>query len=194
MGSASRAKALARSRRPARPPRAAPRLPRVPLILAALALIAAFALWQQRSASAPEPVGLAPEISVPLIDGGTFTLSEQRGHPVLVLFTASWCLPCIAEVNKMAQLHDEFSGQGLRQIVVSIDPGDTAQTFGGLRANTRGDKLPWGLDEGQRAMRAYRIAATDTKVLIDASGRIQFTSVGPTALATLRAEVQKALR
>lgn len=94
----------------------------------------------------------------------------------------------------MAQLHEEFGGRGLRQLVLSIDAGDDAESFGLLRERTRGQRLSWALDPQQRAMRAYRITVTDTKVLIDPAGRVAFTSVGPTDLGVLRREVEKAFR
>lgn len=141
----------------------------------------------------PANARTAPDLTVSLLEGGTFELSRERGHPVLILFTASWCQPCIPEVNKMAQLSDEFAARGLRQIVVSIDSGDTAADFDGLRRRTKGQKLLWGLDIQQRALGAYQIQATDTKVLVDAQGRIAFTSVGPTDYQRLRTEVARAL-
>ncbi len=113
---------------------------------------------------------------------------------MLILFTASWCTPCIPEVNKMAQLQEEFGGRGLRQLVLSIDPGDTPSDFDGLRRRTLGGRLIWGLDSDQRALRAYQIRATDTKVLVDPAGRIAFTSVGWTEYETLRREIAKVLR
>lgn len=135
----------------------------------------------------------APDFTVKLLEGGTFSLSQQAGRPVLILFTASWCAPCIPEVNNMASLHEEFDGRGLRQVVISVDPQDTADDLAVLRDRTRGQKLMWALDERQRALRAYGITATDTKVLVDAQGRIVFRSIGPTDLAVLRREVAKLL-
>lgn len=160
-----------------------------------LAAALAWAVVAQRNAApgGPTDARTAPDLTVSLLGGGTFDLSRERGHPVLILFTASWCEPCIPEVNKMAQLEDEFAARGLRQVVVSIDPGDTPAGFDGLRQVTKGQKLLWGLDVQQRGMRAYRIQATDTKVLVDAQGRIAFTSVGPTEYQRLRAEVARAL-
>ena len=37
---------------------------------------------------------VAPDFTLPMIDGSTFTLSEQRGKVVMLQFTASWCGIC----------------------------------------------------------------------------------------------------
>lgn len=192
------------------------RLPRPGRVLAALALVLAFAACAPASpptrpasdfAPAPTaaPLGAeaaaqakqlgqpAPEFTARLLEGGSFTLSEQRGRPVLVIFTASWCSTCIPEVNKMAQLQEEFGARGLRQLALSVDPGDTPADFAGLRQRTRGQNLLWALDPGQKATLAYRIQATDTKVLIDERGSIVFRSVGPTPADTLRRQVSALL-
>lgn len=137
---------------------------------------------------------LAPDFTAQVLGGGSFTLAEQRGRPVLILFTASWCTPCIAEVNKMAQLQEEYGARGLRQLVLSVDPGDTESDFDGLRRRTAGGNLVWGLDQGQRALRAYQIRAVDTKVLVDREGRIVFSSIGPTAYGTLQQAVATTVR
>jgi thiol-disulfide isomerase/thioredoxin len=113
---------------------------------------------------------------------------------VLILFTASWCFTCIPEVNKMAQLQDEFGSRGLRQLVLSVDPSDSEAEFDLLRQRTRGSNLVWALDTNQRATLAYRIRATDTKVLINADGQEVFRSVGATALETLRQQAAATVR
>ena len=40
----------------------------------------------------------APDFTVEVIDGETFTLSEARGRPVVVNLWASWCAPCREEI------------------------------------------------------------------------------------------------
>jgi hypothetical protein len=41
---------------------------------------------------------VAPDFSLPLTDGNTFTLSQQRGKVVMLQFTASWCGVCRREM------------------------------------------------------------------------------------------------
>ena len=48
-----------------------------------------------------EPVDAAPDFTVPLLDGGEFSLSahlENDGRPLILNLWASWCAPCRAEM------------------------------------------------------------------------------------------------
>ena len=135
----------------------------------------------------------APDFKAQLIEGGTFTLSEQRGKPVLVIFTASWCTSCIPEVNKMAQLQDEFGGRGLKELALSADPTDTPGKFAQLRQMTRGANLQWALDTGQKATLAYGVTATDTKVLISPEGRNVLETSSPMSLDAVRQQISTML-
>ena len=50
----------------------------------------------------------APATSFALLEGGSMTLAELRGTPVVVNFFASWCVPCVTEMPAFEEVHAEI--------------------------------------------------------------------------------------
>jgi thiol-disulfide isomerase/thioredoxin len=99
----------------------------------ALALLLACALACERSdpgpaAGAPEalpgdaasaPV-LAPDFSLPDLAGGTVSLAELRGRPVVLDFWATWCAPCERQVPVLNAFHDKY-GDRIPVLGIAVD-------------------------------------------------------------------------
>ena len=49
------------------------------------------------------------------------SLSQQRGHPVLLNFWATWCPPCVDEVPALEDLARRLKGTDMRMLAVSVD-------------------------------------------------------------------------
>jgi thiol-disulfide isomerase/thioredoxin len=66
----------------------------------------------------------APDFTVDLVDGTSFTAGELwADRPVVVFFTASWCEQCRAEHEKVAEVVAEHEGAAMLAVV----PGDDAE-------------------------------------------------------------------
>ncbi len=69
----------------------------------------------------------APDFTVPLLDGGTFTLSEQLAadnRPVVLNLWASWCIPCRTETPDISAF--AVANPGVKVIGVAVEDTETA--------------------------------------------------------------------
>ncbi len=63
-----------------------------------------------------------PPVTLRGFDGRPVALADLRGHPLVLNFWASWCVPCAEEARVLEGISHEFRGSGL--IVVGIDTQD----------------------------------------------------------------------
>lgn len=74
----------------------------------------------------------APAFTLESFDGGTVSLSDFEGKPVIINFWASWCVPCRQEAPALEAVWQSFRDGGL--VVVGInqprsDPEEQARAF-----------------------------------------------------------------
>lgn len=76
----------------------------------------------------PKEQKMAPDFTLPGLGGGSVSLSDARGKPVLLHFWASWCVPCRHELPLMHAMAEalvtEWGGNRFRMIGVNVDRGD----------------------------------------------------------------------
>jgi len=73
--------------------------------------ISAFAAEQIQAQQAVKGIrlgGLAPDLSFPSPKGDTISLSDLRGHYVLLDFWASWCGPCRRKNPEFVALYNDY--------------------------------------------------------------------------------------
>jgi thiol-disulfide isomerase/thioredoxin len=63
----------------------------------------------------------APAIQGTDFEGKPFSLADAKGKVVLVVFWASWCLPCAAEIESLQQVAESFGGRGLQIVGINLD-------------------------------------------------------------------------
>jgi cytochrome c biogenesis protein CcmG, thiol:disulfide interchange protein DsbE len=66
---------------------------------------------------------LAPDFTLPQLDGQTLRLSSYRGKVVLLDFWATWCVPCREEIPNFMELQDKYREDGFEMIGISMDDG-----------------------------------------------------------------------
>lgn len=66
------------------------------------------------------------QVSIKLkgLDGKTYDVAAMRGEVVLVSFGATWCKPCVWELEALEDLKKEYAGRGVKFLWVSIENED----------------------------------------------------------------------
>jgi peroxiredoxin len=73
---------------------------------------------------------LAPDFTLPQLDGQPLSLSSYRGKLVLLDFWATWCVPCRAETPHFVELQQKYGNRGLQIIGISMDDSpDSVRPF-----------------------------------------------------------------
>ena len=112
-----------------------------------------------------------PEIRVTSITGEAFQLYQVKNNFTIINFWATDCPGCIKEMPGLAATYNQFRGQGLEIIAISMsyDPPNHVLNF------TQKNKIPFPvvLDiDGQIAQSFENIRLTPTSILIDKNGKI----------------------
>lgn len=63
---------------------------------------------------------VAPDFTVTLVNGDTFTLSDYDDEVVLLNFWATWCPPCVGEMPALQNLYEDGDA-----VIIGIDCGET---------------------------------------------------------------------
>lgn len=170
-----------------------PRLLAVAAIAAALGLLAAQVWWRTPAhtpaSGSAAPTGVvaarrgdpAPALRLPTLDGGTLTLAQFRGRPLLVNVWASWCEPCVREMPELDRLARAQPADGLQVLGIALDRPEDVRAF----LQRIPIAYPIALETPGPADASVRLGDTQGllpySVLIDANGRIVRQKLGPFA-------------
>ena len=116
---------------------------------------------------------MAPDFSLPMTDGTTFTLSEQRGKVVMLQFTASWCGVCRREMPHIESEIWQRHKDNANFVLVGVDREETKDVVDAYTQKV-GTTYPMALDTAANAFASYalRQSGITRNVLIDRDGKI----------------------
>lgn len=126
--------------------------------------------------------GEAPVFDARRLQGGTFSLLDYRGKPLLLHFWASWCVVCRAEQSSIVAIAEDWP-----VLTVAMQSGDAVEVRRYLEEH--GLAFPVVVDEEGRLARLYGVSGVPISFVIDAEGRIRFTEVGYTTELGLRSRL-----
>ena len=65
-----------------------------------------------------------PKVDLKTLDNNTYNTSnfDNDGNPIVISFWATWCKPCIKELNNIAEVYEDWQDEtGVKLIAISID-------------------------------------------------------------------------
>lgn len=127
----------------------------------------------QGSAVLPEVGSAPPDFTTVDIEGNEIALADFEGEPVWLVFMATWCSGCRAEVPDVQEIHE--TRDDVNVVAVYLREGeDTVADF----ADRLGLTFTHISDPQATLNSAYGVRAVPTHVFIDDAGVVRHTYVG----------------
>jgi thiol-disulfide isomerase/thioredoxin len=130
------------------------------------------------SARPPETGVLEGEMAIGLqglLRGGEeVSLSSFRGMPVVLVFWASWCAPCMAEIPHLNSLVGEY-GDAVK--VLGVNMGEN-EAIVYMTQKQKGMQYSSVLDVSGVIASAWRVRKLPMMLVLDKEGRIRFRGLG----------------
>jgi len=150
---------------------------------------------QDTQVEAPRMLGkVAPSFTLATLDGKKVSLSDYKGHPVLVNFWATWCGPCKVEMPWFEEFNKQYASQGL-VILGLADDVDAGKDAIAKVAKKTGVTYPILLTDG-KIQKAYAPGGMDylpMSFYVDRNGVIVEETAGLGGKDEIEAHIKKTI-
>lgn len=131
----------------------------------------------------------APSFSAHSINNKLINNETLLGKNVLLIFWATWCVPCMQEIPSLKQIHEEYKDDNLVMVSVSLD-SDSLKMI----TEVNEQKLDWTqIFNSKFMLGSFRINPIPATFLIDEKGVIIYNSISSESGNNL-AELKSLLR
>jgi thiol-disulfide isomerase/thioredoxin len=143
--------------------------------------------------AAQQPEDSAPAFILKTLAGSPDSLSGYKGHPVLINFWATWCVPCRDEMPRLVVLYHEHQSAGL--IILAINLTEQEISKKNVQHFVTEFQMPFPvlLDEKGKVFRRYKLHGLPTSVFIGADGVVRAVNPGPITAAALQQHLAEIL-
>lgn len=125
----------------------------------------------------------APAFALEGLDGARLTSDSLRGRPVILNFSATWCVPCRAEHPELVMAAKRFADARVVGVIYEDDPA-------AVKAWVGKGAFPTLIDPGGQTAIAYGVYGVPETFFIDARGIIRDKVKGPVDLDRIAAELE----
>ena len=116
---------------------------------------------------------LAPDFTIEVDNGTTFTLSQNRGKVVMLQFTASWCGICRREMPFIESDIWQRFGSNPDFVLLGVDRDETADKVAMMKEKTEVTyPIAYDVESNAFTLYAFPDAGITRNVLIDRDGKI----------------------
>lgn len=115
------------------------------------------------------PGSRAPDIQGTSLSGESLSLDHIQGKIIVVNFLASWCPPCLSELQGLERLHRTLKEHGGTVVGVAVE--DTRENIADVVVQF-GITFPIVVDEKGSSKRSYEIKGLPETFILDEKHRI----------------------
>lgn len=125
------------------------------------------------------------------LDGEELSAESLRGKVVLVNFWATWCTPCRVEMPALQRMHERHAPEGFVVVGLAVDRASTQAVRDFVRE--RGVTYPIAHVGSEAEMLFGGVRGYPMSFLLDRTGKIRHTVIGPVAPLSLEPAVRRLL-
>ena len=135
----------------------------------------------------------APDFTAEMLDGSSVTLSALQNKPTLLIFWATWCPPCRAELAHLQEGVIDVFGDAIN--ILPLSRGEKREVVEEYIVKM-GYTFAVGLDSEQKAYNLYASNYIPRCFVIDTDGTVLYSGVGydETVAEEVNAKLREALK